>query len=427
MLRPDGERVGVAITGMGVVCAIGDDVASFTAALRAGRSAVRPVRGGPGGDWLGAVLPDFSFPGAVAARRALPEPLRRVALCAGRRGDRPVKAALAAALQAWEDARLHDTAPPAERIALVVAGSNLTAAYAYAQYARHAANPAHVPASYALHALDTDHVGTISEALGVRGEGYTVGGASASGNVGIVNGARLVACGAADACLVVGAMTELSPLERRSLAALGALAGSAARDPAAARCRPFDAGHEGFAPGEGAACLVLESAGSARRRAAPALAWLAGHHLALDANRLPDAREDGEAGAMVAAMASAGVGPADIGYVNAHATGTPGGDRAELRALRRALGGSVDRPWVNATKALTGHCLSAAGVVEAVATVAQLRHRFIHPNPALRRPVEAGFRFAGAAAEPADVEHALSNSFGFGGFTTSIVLRRGDG
>jgi malonyl-ACP decarboxylase len=169
---------------------------------------------------------------------------------------------------------------------------------------------------------------------------------------------------------------------------------------------------------------VLESERSALARGADVLAELAGYDLKLDANSLPDPHVDGEAKVMAGAMAMAGVRPDQIDYVNAHATATPLGDEIEVRALSRVLGPAFGRPWVNATKGLVGHCMCAAGVVEAVASVIQLRHGFVHPNLNLRRPIDDGCRFVHGAAEPADIEYALSNSFGFGGFNTSIVLRR---
>ena len=134
----------------------------------------------------------------------------------------------------------------------------------------------HLPARYALHFLDTDHVGTVSEVLGVTGEGYTVGGASASGNVAIINGVRLVTCGAVDVCLVIGALTDLSGMERQSFYNLGAMATTT--------CRPFDVDREGFVPGQAAACLVLESPESAAERGVPALGHIAGYAQRLDAD-----------------------------------------------------------------------------------------------------------------------------------------------
>jgi malonyl-ACP decarboxylase len=409
----------VVVTGLGVVCALGRTVPEFADALRAGRCGVTEVDGEPV-----AHAPAVD-PADAADRAGLPERRRRAVRAAAARAPEPVLAALSAATEAWAAARA-EGAVPGERVGLVVGGHNLTGWYAHRHHDTFTREPAYLPARYALQIQDTDHVGTVSEAFGVKGEGYTVGGSSASGTVALVHGARLVRHGVVDLCLVLGAMVRLAPPERASLARLGVLT----RDPPA---RPFDRGRSGFVPGEGTACLVLESPDHAARRGAPPLAELAGCGQALDANRYADPDVAGEVRAMRQALADAGVDSCDVDYVNAHATATPAGDDAEAAALRTVFGstgpgGPADRPaaggpWVNATKALVGHCLSAAGAVEAVATVVQLRDGFLHPNPHLADPVDASLRLVGRVAVPARTRYAVSNSFGFGGINSSVVLR----
>ena len=401
----------VVITGMGVRCAIADDVPAFAAALRAGRSGIRRVPTGSAHEPpYAAPLADLDLTGRTGARYA--GPVRRVAA----RAPRPVRVGVDTAVQAWRDARLDDGSVAPHRIGLVVAGHNLTGGYADALGPKLARSPAHVPGRAALHLFDTDHVGIVSEVLGLRGEGCTVGGASASGNVGIVHGARLIESGTADACLVLGALTELSALSRQAFANLGAMAMSGG-------CRPFDHAHTGFVAGEGCACLVLESRASAAARGAPVLAGLAGYAIRLDGAGLAEPSVSGEAAAMTEALARAGLDPADIGYVSTHGTGTPSGDRAEAAALHTVFGRGP--AWVNATKELTGHCLHAAAVVEAVAAVVQLRSGFVHPNPALTDPIDDRLRFAGPEVRDSTARFALSNSFGFGGINTSVVLAGG--
>ncbi|MEO3808338.1 beta-ketoacyl synthase N-terminal-like domain-containing protein [Sphaerisporangium sp. B11E5] len=415
----------VVVTGMGVVCSIAGSVPEFAVALREGRCGIGPVPGdGDGGPRLAATVKGFSFAGAVAALTCLPEELRQGAARAAHRSPEALQMDLVSAMQAFGHAGLHENAPPADRMGLVVAGHNLSSGYVHDMVPKYQDHPEYLPASFAIQYMDTDRVGRLSQVLGIKGEGYTVGGASASGNVGIVNGSRLVEAGAVDLCLVVGATTDLSPMEKRGFATLGAVAGAGTDEPERVRCRPFDERHEGFVPGQGSACVVLESEASARARGAEVLAELAGYDLKLDANSLPDPNEDGEAKVMTGAMEMAGVEPGQIDYVNAHATATPLGDEIEVRALGRVFGPDIGKPWVNSTKGLVGHCMCAAGVVEAVASIIQLRDGFVHPNLNLRRPIDDGCRFVRGAAQPADIQYALSNSFGFGGFNTSIVLRR---
>ncbi|HEU5266070.1 MAG TPA: beta-ketoacyl synthase N-terminal-like domain-containing protein, partial [Jatrophihabitans sp.] len=292
-----------------------------------------------------------------------------------------------------------------------------------------------VPPRFALQAQDTDHIGTLSQALGITGEGCTVGASSASGNLALIHAARLIGFDAVDVCLAVGAMTQLGSLERSALANLGVLADidadlgtDLATDLVEAApiggCRPFDKGRSGLVPGEAAACVVLESELSALRRGVPISVELSGFKLALDGNSLSNPSIDGEARAIAGALARGRLEPREIGYVNAHGTGTPAGDDAELAALESVFGDAVAVPWVNSTKALIGHTLSAAGAVEAVATVVQMKAGFVHGNPVLDHPVSGRHRFVGPEAQAAEIAHALSNSFGFGGFNTSVLFSR---
>jgi malonyl-ACP decarboxylase len=156
------------------------------------------------------------------------------------------------------------------------------------------------------------------------------------------------------------------------------------------------------------------------------LATVAGYDLKLDGNSLADPSEAGEARVMVGALRRAGLEPKDIGYVNAHGTGAPLGDRVEAAALRTVLE-PLGHAWVNSTKALAGHCLHAAGVLEAVATILQVRGGFVHPTPGLDRPIDPDLRFVGATAQRAEPGYALSNSFGFGGFNACVAFGPGEG
>lgn len=413
---------GVLVTGMGVICSIAHDVASFSNALREGRSGIERIPdAGENQPAFSAEMRDFDFLNAVERRAALPVELRAAARRAGMRCPFALQAGIVAALEAWESAGLHNTPIPQHRLGLVVAGSNLTGKHAYGLYPKFLKSPVHLPGSSALRLLDTDYVAVLSEVFRIRGEGYTVGGASASGNVGIIHASRLIELGAVDACLVVGALTDLSPLEKQAYFNIGAMVGQQSGDPKLV-CRPFDEDHTGFAYGQGSACLLLEAESSVRRRKAGILAELVGYDLKLDANSSSDPREEGEVLVIKNAIRRAALDARDITYVNAHGTGAPLGDSTELRALHRALGRSFTQIWVNATKALTGHCLCAAAVIEAVATIIQMAGSFVHPNINLSRAIDPNCRLVGARAEEAKIDFALSNSFGFGGFNTSIVL-----
>ncbi|WEV28970.1 beta-ketoacyl synthase N-terminal-like domain-containing protein [Streptomyces sp. 71268] len=424
---------GVAITGLGVQCALGSDVEEFTAALRAGTSGVTYERPGPDlPATLGVVARQRRTPAETLAEHSStvePELRERLRPLLSR-ATRTKQHSLLAAVQAWSQAGLPAggdlgrTELDATRAGLVVAGGNQAHRLYQEMGDKYRKAPSFVRPSYAIDLWDSDLLGTASELFGVLGEGVTTGGASAAGNVGLVTGFRLVRAGYVDACLVIAPMTELSPVEQMAFFNLGALGAKTVQEPAHERSRPFDTGHDGFVYGEGAAALVLESVEHAAARGARPLAHMLGGAVALHGSRLSSPSRADEVRVMRRALADAGVTSAQVDYVNAHATSTPQGDEAEAEALRELLGEHVGQPWVNATKSLTGHCLGAAAAIEAVACVQQLRLGFVHPNANLREPIPAAAPLRLAPAQPvaARPRHALSNAFGFGGINTSVVF-----
>ncbi|WP_282184562.1 beta-ketoacyl synthase N-terminal-like domain-containing protein [Azospirillum brasilense] len=422
-VRP-GPRV--LVTGMGIVSAIGHTVDAFAASLEEGRSGIRrlePDLGAMPAAAIGAAIAGFDFEGLLGRRADTPEPLVKAAQRVARRAPFTIQASVIAAIEAWHQAGLQPSGVAGERIGLVVAGHNTTRRYQYSLGRDFERQPQYLSPKYALHHLDSDQIGVLSQILGIKGEGMVAGGASASGNVGLIQGLRLVRLGLVDACLVAGVVADLSPMEWQAFHGIGALGGKAFADQPERACRPFDRRHEGFIPGQAAACLILESDESARRRGADGLAEILGGATALHATAFTDPDVDGEVRAMRGALRDAGLDAAAIAYVNTHGTSSPKGDQVEMEALRAVLGQRFPEVWVNATKGLTGHCLYSAGVVEAIATIVQFRRGFIHPNLNLEDPIEPAARFSGAAAIRAPVRTALSNSFGFGGINTSIVLR----
>lgn len=426
-------RAGVAVTGLGVQCALGTDVEEFTAALRDGLSGVTyeppdPRQALP--DALGVAARPRRSPAEVLERHltgAAPGTADRLRPLM-RRATRSRQYSLLAAAQAWSQADL-PAGRDATRTGLVVAGGNQAHALYQEMGRKFRSSPSFVRPSYALELWDSDLLGTASELFGVLGEGLTTGGASAAGNVGLVAGFRMVRDGYADVCLVIAPMTELSPVELAALYNLGALGARQRQEPADERSRPFDTASDGFVYGEGAAALVLESPRHAAERGATPLAHMLGGAVLLHGDRTAAPSLADEARVMRRALAEAGLDASQVDLVSAHATATPLGDAVEARALRDVLGeDAAAGPWVNATKALTGHCLGAAAAIEAVACVQQLREGFVHPNTHLKEPVPeaAGLRLAPAHAVPARPRHALSNAFAFGGINSCLVLARAD-
>ena len=392
------------ITSMAVLTSVGDTVEEFGAALRDGRGGVRAVP-----------LPDAA---RVTVAAFLPDSAESPERVLTGLATRPTRAAVRVAREAVAGAGLGPSALC--RTAVVIGGNNLALDYQAAAAVRMGCGDGQVQPSHALAHLDIDAVGAVSEATGATAEGCTIGGSSASGALALIHACRLLTLDAADHCLVVGALSELSTAEYRALTDTGALAAGAGMVPASV-CRPFDSSRCGFVHGHGSAAVVVERADTARARGARQLAGIAGFAQRLDGKRGTRPSADGQTATIQAALRSAGLRPADVDYVNAHATGSKQGDSTEAESLARTFG---DGPLVNATKELTGHCLSGSGVIEAVATVIQLRDGFCHPNPNLRSPADSRLNYAGPKAVDTPLRVALSTSFAFSGINTAIVLTR---
>jgi len=410
MVRPR-----LVITGLGVRASIAANVREFADALRAGRCGLG-VRPGSESDWPGFWLPDGQ---PVAHFAAAPSEFTDLAARAQRvlRGA-PFASQVAAevALEALDQARL--LAPGADDLALIVAGNNIHQNYIQTGYRRFLEQPDYLNPRYAVNFVDTGVMAVLSELFGLHGPGFTVGGSAASGHVALYQAAQLLRAGAVSVCLCVGPLADFGELERRAFVNLGVL-----NDEPGTCCRPFDQRCAGMVLGHGSAALVLETLDHAEQRNAPILAELSGVSLTLDGQQGAEPSAAGEARAMRLALADAGLEPSAIDMLNAHGTGTPSGDQVECAAIREVFG-IRDRPAINASKALFGHCFFAAGLLEAAAVIVQIQGGFLHPNPFLEQPIAPDLRFVGPTAESAAMDHALSNAFSFGGINSSVAISR---
>jgi 3-oxoacyl-[acyl-carrier-protein] synthase II len=222
-----------------------------------------------------------------------------------------------------------------------------------------------------------------------------------------------------------------APITRVGIAGFTAMRALSKRndDPAGAS-RPFDAGRDGFVMGEAAGMLVLEELEHARARGAKIYAEVLGYGVSSDASHVsdPDPSGTNPARAMRMAFTDAGISPDDVGYVNAHGTSTPSGDSAETRVLKLALGEEKAHATpVSSTKGATGHCLGAAGAVEAIFTIFGIRDGVLPPTINYETPdPECDLDYIPNEARRADAEIGVSNSFGFGGHNACVVFRRWD-
>jgi 3-oxoacyl-[acyl-carrier-protein] synthase II len=265
----------------------------------------------------------------------------------------------------------------------------------------------------------------ISRRYNVRGPFNVISTACAAGSQAIGEAKRAIERGDADLIITGGTEESVNPMKLLRFCLLGAL--SRRNDDASGACRPFDAGRDGFVLADGAGILVLESRAHAERRGAPIQARLSGYGASSDAYRVTDAHPagDGAALAMRLALADAGLRPEDVDYVNAHGTSTPSNDLAETRAIKRVFGAGAHRVPVSSTKSMTGHLISAAGAVECITAVQALQHQTIPPTINYSRPSpECDLDYVPNRARPAEMNVVLSNSFGFGGQNSVLVVDR---
>jgi 3-oxoacyl-[acyl-carrier-protein] synthase II len=264
--------------------------------------------------------------------------------------------------------------------------------------------------------LPMAHAEMLGHALRLHGPRQTVVAACSSGAAALAMAADLVRDGAVPVAVAGGvdAVTRLCFMGFNTLRLL---------DPGP--CRPFDRDRRGMSIGEGAGFVVLEAAGHARARGVRVYAELAGAGATTDAYHVtsPEPGGEGMARAMSAALAGAGLAPAQVGYANAHGTGTLQNDRIEARALARVFGeGGL---LVSSTKSMIGHTMAAAGSLEAIATVLALAHETVPPTAGLATPdPEVPFDCVPGTAREAAAEAAISNSFGFGGQNVTLLFRR---
>lgn len=411
MLFPLRERSStpprVVITGAGIVTALGLDWRSNAEGFRLGHTAFRPVS-----------LFDASRQRVKLAAEIEHTPIPPATRLTAREEKRLSRAArllLSAAHEAWEQARWEASDDLPVVLGTTSGGMSLGEEYyrqalsqpftRRGQLTRVVQYQAHRPA------LD------LARAFGFSGPITIIANACASGANAIGHAFSLIRRGRAQRVLA-GGYDALCQLVFAGFDSLQALSPT--------QCRPFDAERDGLALGEGAAVLTLETLEHARSRSAAILGEIAGYGAATDAHHLTQPHPQGDAAlvSMQRACAQAGVMPEQIGYVNAHGTGTPLNDSAEAAAINRWAGESAASLRVSSTKAGIGHLLGAAGAVEAVVCLMALREQWLPPTTTTRRPDPlCHFQLV---REPTDAnfDYALSNSFGFGGANATLILRR---
>ena len=409
------SRRRVVVTGLGIVCPVGNTVDEAWSSVLAGKSGIGPI----------TRFDASAFTSQIAGEVKAFDVSAYLGVKEARRYDTFIHYGLAAAMQAVKDAGIEPHPQDAERIGCVI-GSGIGGLPLIEE--THAAvteggirkiSPFFVPGSI-INMIS----GLLSIQYGFKGPNLAIVTACTTSNHCIGEAGRLIEYGDADVVIAGGAESTISPLGLGGFTAPRAL--STRNDDPTAASRPWDKGRDGFVLGEGAGVLVLEEYEHAKRRGARIYCELAGYGLSADAHHITAPCEDGEGASrcMTGALRNGRVEPTQVNYINAHGTSTPLGDLAETLAVKRCFGDHAYRLAVSSTKSMTGHLLGAAGGIEAVFTVLAMRDQVAPPTINLTDPdPECDLDYVPNQARPMKIDVALSNSFGFGGTNGTLVFR----
>ncbi len=406
----------VVITGVGMVTPLGNDPESTWDSLVAGDSGANPITQFDTTDYsiqFACELKDF-------------DPTQWMERKQARRMDRFSQMALSAARMAEADSGISVKDAPDRVGAAVATGIGGLGAFEDCFQTLLERGPDRTSPFSIVQIIPNMAAAWVSMELGTRGPLATETTACAASNMAIGDGLDAIRLGRADVMFCGG--TE-APVTRVGIAGFSAMRALSQRNDDPKRgSRPFDADRDGFVMGEAGAMLVLEELEHARARDAKIYAELLGYGVSSDATHVtePDPTGTNPARAMTMAFADAGIVPEEIGYVNAHGTSTPLGDPAETRVLKLALGEEqAYKTPVSSTKGATGHCLGAAGAVEAIFTIFATQRGLLPPTINYETPdPSCDLDYIPNEARPAEIEVGVSNSFGFGGHNACVVFRR---
>jgi len=406
----------VVITGIGLICGVGNTTREVWDALLAGKSGVGPI----------THFDASQFNSQIAGEVKNFDPLNWIEKKEVRKMGRFIHLAIAAADEALKMSGLEITAENGPRVGVHIGSgiggfdvierehTNLL------QGGPRKISPFFIPASIINLAA-----GHVSMRWGAKGPNEATCTACTTSSHAVGDAFKIIQRCAADVMIAGGTEAAITPMGVGGFAAMRAL--STRNDAPEKASRPWDKDRDGFVIGEGSGILIMEELEHARARGANIMAEIVGYGMSADAYHITAPAENGEGGysVMMNAMRDAGIQPEQVGYINAHGTSTDIGDKLETVAIKRAFGDHAYKLSVSSTKSMTGHTLGAAGAVEAAITIMALRDQIIPPTVNLENPDEGcDLDYTPNAAKTKEMEFALSNSFGFGGTNGSLVFRR---
>lgn len=408
----------IVVTGLGVASCFGNEVETFYDALLSGKSGASLI------DSFNT--DDFATKFACSIKNF--DPGEYIDKKQARRVDASIAYAMVAGKKALESAKidlksLSECSPFDKKRAGVLIGSGMGGMDQFARGVESllTSGPKKVSPFFVPYILSNMGGALLAMDLGFMGPNYSISTACATGNNAIIAAAEHLRRGDADLMICGGTEAAVIPMGIAGFNACKAL--STRNDQPEKASRPWDQDRDGFVMGEGSGVLVLETLEHALKRGAPILAEYKGGGLSCDAYHITDPRPDGEgvAACIANALQDAGVTVAQVNYINAHATSTPVGDMAEINALKKVFSQPA-KITMNATKSMIGHCLGAAGGMEAVATVMAIKTGKVHPTINLDNPTPGIDFHIPTTATSLGIEVAISNSFGFGGHNATLVF-----
>ncbi|HYJ19200.1 MAG TPA: beta-ketoacyl-ACP synthase II [Burkholderiales bacterium] len=409
------SRRRVVVTGLGIVCPVGNNVKDAWSNILAGKSGIARISRfdpSPFASQIAGEVKNFDVGSVLSPKEA-------------RRVDTFIHYGVAAAVEAIKDSGLEANPKDAERIGINV-GSGIGGLPLIEETHKLLleSGPRKISPFFIPGAIINMISGNLSIMYGYKGPCLAMVTACTTANHCIGDSARLIEYGDADVMVAGGAEACISPLGLGGFSAARAL--STRNDDPATASRPWDTGRDGFVLGEGAGVLVLEELEHAKARGARIYCELAGYGMSADAHHITAPCEDGEGAArgMTNAMRNGGVNPQDVDYVNAHGTSTPLGDLAETIAVKRCFGDHAKKLAVSSTKSATGHLLGAAGGVEAVFSVMAMRDQIAPPTINMfEQDPQCDLDYVPNKAREMKISVVMSNSFGFGGTNGTLIFR----
>jgi 3-oxoacyl-[acyl-carrier-protein] synthase II len=405
----------VVITGLGIVSPVGTGLVAFWNSLTAGVSGIRRI----------TRFDTTQFNTKIAGEITDFEPTRYIDRKEARRMDRFTQFAVVATGMAIEDASLNIEDEDGDRIGVIL-GSGVGGIETLEEQARvlFEKGPGRVSPLFVPMMIGNMGAGQVAIKYCLRGPNTTTVSACASSSNAIGDAFKMLQYGRADVMITGGAEAAITPLAMAGFIQMKAM--STRNEEPEKASRPFDLGRDGFVIGEGSAILILETLEHALKRGARIYAEVAGYGSTCDAYHMtaPDPEGHGAANSMKEALGDAGMDVSEVDYINAHATSTQLGDKAETLAIKKVFGEHASKVAISSTKSMTGHLLGASGGLEAMICVLAINSGIIPPTINYEQPdPDCDLDYVPNIARKAVVEVALSNSFGFGGHNATLVFK----